>query len=154
MQVTLYNTTSDRRRTNKDLTSMVATYSNVRLKDDTSIINPVFILSGVTNNQFNYLYCPYLHRYYFVENVKYLTGDMLEVSCHVDVLMSFKTDILKHNAYILRQEKKFYNSNQQKNGIFYDSQYPIRSDTYINIIDVGEVCNTDAYYLTVNGGVQ
>lgn len=154
MQVTLYNVTSDKRRTNKPLTNVIGVYSNVNLKQNTSIVNPTFLVSGLTNNQFNYLYCPYFERYYFVKDPVYCKGQLWEIPCHCDVLMSFRDDILAHDAYILRQEKKFFKSNQSKNGIFRDANYPIRADCFIKNIDIGDVANGVNYYLTVNGGVQ
>lgn len=154
MQITLYNVTSDKRRINKPLDNVIGVYSNVKLKENTSVANPVFLVNGLSNNQFNYLYCPYLNRYYFKTDVIYCKGQLWEIHCHTDVLMSFKDDILEHDAYILRQEKKFFKSNQAKNGIFTDANYPVRADCFIKTIDIGDVADGAVYYLTVNGGVQ
>lgn len=157
VNIVLYNTSSDRRRVNKSLQEVV-TISDVSLKEDTSLLNPSFVLtkSKVLTFDFNYLYCEYFKRYYYCDAPILRAGGIIEIPCHVDVLMSFRDDILNHNAYVMRQEKKFFETSkmQSKNGIFYDGDYPIRSDCFIKIIDVGEVCDDSSYYLTVNGGVQ
>lgn len=160
--ITLYNCSSDRRRVMKDLPpdKIVATYT-ASLKEDTSITDPVFTLSAVTSEThvpFNYLYCPYFNRYYFVNNVKYCIGGVLEIYCHVDVLQSFADAIRGHNAYVERCEKKFFTQEQLKvsgkNGIFYDSEYPIRTDIEVLSYPIGQVANGHAFFLTVNGGVS
>lgn len=155
MYVNLYNCTSDKRRVNKNLQVLMYKYQNVTIDDNTSVINPTFILSGldVLSTKFNYLYASELDRYYFVTDIEFLNGGMYAVHCHVDVLETYKDYILAHNAYIVRQEKNFGGGNN-KNGAFFDTQYPIRSDVIVEPIDIGVVGNSYAYYLTVNGGVQ
>ena len=147
MQITLYNVSSDKRRISKPLTNEVGIYGNVHLKENTSIVNPVFLVSGITNNQFNYLYCPYFERCYFVNKVVYCKGQLWEIHCHVDVLMSFDNDILSHSAFIERQE----NASSKE---FYDSSYPVQAKNTCYEVPIGVVGNSFGYYLTVNGGVQ
>ena len=161
MNIQVYNITDDKRTVNKTLSSAITEYINVRLKDDCDLINPIFELSKLqdSNNhvtKINYLYCPYFNRYYFINNVKYIKGGLIELHCHVDVLQSFKSEILSKSAYVTRQEK----TNDKKN-YFYDSNYPIRSDvtTYPlplkdNNGNLAVVGSGNRYYLTVNGGVQ
>ena len=154
MEITVYNTSSDRRRLNKDL-QQVGVIPNVKIKDKTSIIDPVFVVSKslLEGLRYNYCYVADLNRYYFINNIEYDIGGLILLHCHVDVLETYKDYILTHNAYIVRQEKNFGGGNN-KNGAFFDSQYPIRSDVIVEPIDIGVVGNSYAYYLTVNGGVQ
>lgn len=161
MTIGLYTTTSDRRRVRKSLTS-VLDYINAHLKEDTSIIDPVFrvhaeSISGVRLDEFNYLYCSETGRYYFVNDVKLCKGGILEIYCHVDVLYTYRNYILNHNAYVDRSEVEFYKKNQNSNGIFFDNEYPIRTDSYLwteDKLEFGSVANSKSYYLTVNGGVM
>lgn len=139
--------TSDKRRIVKNYTSVVQEYTNVHLKDNTSILDPVFIVTGLPfSRKFNYLFCNDFDRFYFVTDIKYCVGDIMEISCHVDVLESFAFDILSHNAMIERCEEEHFP--------FFDGDFPIRSDGVCGNVDVGVVGNSYAYYLTVNGGVQ
>ena len=161
MIVQLYNCSSDHRRVTKSI-DLVATYNNVDIKENTSIVDPIFKLSKPPDVdslpvQFNYLYCPYLKRYYFVNDVVYCTGGILEIHCHVDVLYTYKDYIYAKKTYIKRSEKEFYkNLRDSSNGIFFDPEYPIRTDSYTwsdASLEFGQVANNKSYYLTVNGGV-
>lgn len=67
MEIDLLNTSSDKRRILKDYDTLV-TYITCHLKENTSVIDPIFILKVASVNDkvlrvFNYVYCPYLHRY-------------------------------------------------------------------------------------------
>lgn len=154
MNITVYNMSDDKRTLNKNLGSAIVTYTGVHLKDDSDLINPIFRLTKLQDNgghitKVNYLYSPFFNRYYFIENVKYCTGGIIELECHVDVLQSFKSEILTKSAYVTRQE----NASEKKN-YFYDSSHPIRSDVTTYPIKIGTVGAGHGYYLTVNGGVQ
>lgn len=162
MEVVLMKSTSDKRRISKNV-STIKTYTGVRLKEDTSVIDPTFVLSGVGEQHgvpvdFNYLYCEYLQRYYFVKDIRYARGGAIEIDCHVDVLMSYSQYIRNHGAYAERSEKEFYKHLDKKgsNGIFFDTEYPIRTDSYVwteKKLEFGCVANLHSYYLTVNGGI-
>lgn len=115
MQITLYNNKSDNRVLNKDITQ-VYELSSVILKDDTELVNPTFILNGSINTaSFNYIYAPSLHRYYYVSNVTY-SQQRLYITCHIDVLMSYKTYLLAKSAILSRSANK-YNTYQIDNDI-------------------------------------
>lgn len=161
MELVLYNCSSDKKRITKNLTE-VKKYETCRLKEDTDIVNPTFIVNKPSRSNvpiqdlemtsFNYIYCSWLKRYYFVNKVRLAKGGFLEIDCHVDVLMTYKDSLYNHNVYVTRCERKFY-SDKSKNGIFYDSSFPIRSDVTVETKELGSVANSFAYFLTVNGGV-
>lgn len=76
------------------------------LKENSSIINPVIMidydLSALPN--VNYLYIPIWNRYYFINDIISIRSALCELHCHVDVLESFKNEILANEAIIYRQE--------------------------------------------------
>lgn len=80
------------------------------LKDPTSIIDPIiriqYSLSSLKNC--NYLTIPEFGRSYFVQNITSLTNNILEVSCHVDVLSSFKNEI-RNNVGIVKRQEQLWN---------------------------------------------
>lgn len=82
------------------------TLQNVVLKDQTSIIEPTFILrdSVVDDIGINYVYAPDFKRYYFIKNISKSPGGMVEVACHVDVLMSHREAINGLVGIVARQE--------------------------------------------------
>lgn len=70
---------------------------NVKLKDGTSVDNPTFILTG---NDFNFNYAKWDDRYYFVNNIVSLHNNLTEVSCELDVLATYKSEILGSTQYV------------------------------------------------------
>lgn len=75
---------------------------SVVLKENTSLIAPTFILSGTTIGNFNYNYCHFDSRYYFIENVTSIANQKLLVECSVDVLATYKTTIGNYSCQIAR----------------------------------------------------
>ena len=162
MNVTLYNVSTDRRGINKNLAGGI-TFIGCQLKHNTSIVNPTFILTKPLSEgdlaNFNYVDCPVLKRKYFIKDIRIIPGNMVEVECHVDVLESFKSQFLERECYIERCEIQ-YNDKNSAMSVFFDSEYPIRSDVNISTITLknngvpGSASSGTGYFVTVNGGVQ
>ena len=95
-----YSMKMDKRYLNKTITQ-ISVMNDCYFKDDTELINPVLILSSFNAVTTNYVYIPDLSRYYYVTGVTYSEG-YYYVALHVDVLMSFKDDILKQRCIIDR----------------------------------------------------
>lgn len=153
VDLTFYNCTSDKRKVDKsnDVTRIYAT--NGYLKEQTDVVHPTFIINKPSNSKwddFNYIYSEYFGRFYFVDKIRVGVGKQLEIDCTCDVLMSYRTDILKRSCVIARQETNFAG----QTGIFTDSQYPIRSDRKVRKKAIGQVTTSYGYYVTVNGGVS
>lgn len=81
---------SKRRNSTKQPTS--GTTATVYLKDDTSILNPVFDCTGLPMNT-NYIYCSDFGRYYFVDDITRAGKDRLLIKCSLDVLATYKSQI-------------------------------------------------------------
>lgn len=77
-------------------TELSATF-DVVLKDGTSITNPTFILSAET---FPYNYCKWGSDYFYVVDVVHLKNNLFAVSCTIDVLATFKSDITSTTAFV------------------------------------------------------
>ena len=70
-----------------------------RLKEPCSMQSPIFQVQGLTKGQlFNY--CQFDSRYYWVDDVVYLTNNIQEVHCHLDPLATYKTAIENTYAYV------------------------------------------------------
>lgn len=121
MNVTAYFTTEDKRKLNKTLT-LVVELTNVNLLQGTSKLTPVFILDGVLDKEINYIYVPDFKRYYFVNDIRILNGQLTELTCNVDVLMSFKSDILN-------VEGTFVRAPSNNNALLNDTFIPIQCNT-------------------------
>ena len=106
MDIILYNTTDDNRKLNKALTA-IKTIS-VRLKDDTDIMHPVIELDGANlPPTANYCYIATFNRYYYINQQGIKIGRDLVLTLSVDVLMSFKAQILTSTVVAARSSKNF-----------------------------------------------
>ena len=146
MNINLYRNRSDNRVINKDIT-LISTYNNVHLKDDTDLANPVFIfdpsfnLSGV-----NYLFAPTLNRYYYIENVT-LSQQRQLVSCRVDVLMTYKTYLLAKSCILGRSTSKF-------NTYQVDTDIPQDNENNITTLPFPHGFEGESLVLIVAGGAN
>lgn len=67
------------------------------LKENTSLENPHFILSGIN---FSINYIKWENRYYFINDIFSLKNNLIEISCSEDVLATYKTDIINMTAFV------------------------------------------------------
>ena len=113
MQIKLYNTTDDNIKVDKLLSDEVV--YNIKLKAETSIIEPTIILQTKNHITSNYAYIEHFNRYYYIENIVVYPNNIYNISLRCDVLMSYKDDILNSYAYIEQQTQvnEYYNSDYQ-----------------------------------------
>lgn len=74
------------------------------LRTPSSIIDPVITIERSTPTGFNYVQIPDFNRFYYVRNIVSEANNLVAISMHVDVLMSFSSQIRQCNAIIRRQE--------------------------------------------------
>lgn len=108
MDIKLYKNHSEKNKINKSLTGEVE-YSGT-LRDETSVINPVVMIHATNLSLFNYAYISEFHRYYFIRDIVSVRNGLWRVSMSVDVLMSFKNDILDLNVILSDTETTGQNS--------------------------------------------
>lgn len=150
-----YNVPSDRNKIGKNLDTLTATTSIV-LKDGCSILNPTIIVkmeNYIFNSNYFHLGNELLtgnvfNRYYFISDLRIIEG-MAYVDGEVDVLETYKNEILSKKCVVTRQQHKYFADGQ---GIFYDCLYPVRSDVQVTTMKIGVCTNGAGYYLTTNGG--
>lgn len=75
----------------------------IRLKDFFNVVTPTIEVLEWGKEK-NFLYIPALKRYYFIRNYTILTREVAELSLEVDVLESWKEDILKQVIRVKRME--------------------------------------------------
>lgn len=103
MELKLYHTLDNENVINKTLT-LIHTMK-IKLKDTVSITNPILILSevpGVNYFRCNYCYLSEFNRYYFIRDIELMSTKNYKLQLEVDVLESFKEDILNSDAQIKR----------------------------------------------------
>lgn len=136
MTAILYNNISDNREINKNITEISTI--DLTLYLDTNVLNPVFKVKTFNNNG-NYLYVPALNRYYYINNYT-LSNQCVYLHCSVDVLMSYKTDILNATCLISRAEND-YNDN------IVDTLAPITGNTVYTVKNFGENIKTTEHFI-------
>lgn len=122
-EIILQKNNSENININKDI-SNILTLSGT-LKNQTSIINPSIIIEANLANitTCNYLTIPSFNRSYFISNIESLRNNLVEISAHVDVISSFKSEILANTAIVKRQENNW--NLYIDDGIFKTYQNPI-----------------------------
>lgn len=125
MKITLYNTTSENNRLNKNLTKILD-IENAKVMNTSNLLNlQIFIKRDLVSdfNKINYLYIDSYKRYYFVDVT--IENGFLVLNCSIDVLMTYKNAILNLTATVTRNENL-------KNGYLEDKNYNIMA--YENIV--------------------
>lgn len=142
MQATFYTNFSKRLNSTKRPETGTGTDITMTLKEPTSIIKPVFILTGYN---LSYNYVKWGNRYYFVDDIVIVHNNIAEYHCHVDVLASFKASIGNSTQYILRSSRAY-------NGFINDSIYPTRADCTVNSTLFDQLECFESTHITLNTG--
>lgn len=85
------------KRKNSTLQGSVNDPFSVVLKNPTSLHTPTFTISA---ESFNYNYAKWDDRYYFVTDIVAKNNNLYEVSCELDVLATFKSEILASTQFV------------------------------------------------------
>lgn len=80
------------------------TSKTVRLKDNCSVINPVFLLTGY-NLADNYV--QWGSRYYFIDDIVIVGNELAEYHCSTDVMATYKSDITASSQYVARAASQY-----------------------------------------------
>lgn len=103
MEVIFYYNASDDRVINKNLVPSSGKKFDGIPRDLVSVMTPVIRFENDGILRYNYAYIPELQRYYsIVDRTAYREG-VWDVSFAVDVLMSFRADILNLNVIVDKQ---------------------------------------------------
>lgn len=105
--IVIQNNRSEQNKLDKTLTTITTLTGT--LKTETSIIDPVIIVEGALSDLKTCNYCTISEfgRSYFVNNIKSIRNNLIELTCHVDVLTTYKTAIRNNMAICKRQENNW-----------------------------------------------
>lgn len=108
--IVLYKNSSPVNKVTKDLSSAITTVTGV-LRDGASVVDPVILLDIATPaniiSSANYAYIAAFGRYYFITDIVSNPNELWTVSMHVDVLMTYQTQIRAQNAIVARQQSQY-----------------------------------------------
>lgn len=102
MQITVYSGFSKRLNSTKQPTG--GTTIDCVLKSPTSVVKPTF---RITDFNLAWNYVLWGSRYYFVDDIVILTNDIAEISCSLDVLATYKTQIGNDREYVTRAASQY-----------------------------------------------
>ena len=148
MTIKVYQNKSEMTKVSKNI-KKIAAYTGDFRDRKCSVVDPkiLFEATNPPDDLVNYMYIPEFNRYYFVYTIDNIRKNLWLITGHVDVLMSFKTDIKSSTQLVARQENR-------KNNYLVDSSLPIGVKRQFNCIEFGDAFVENPYYiLTVMGGV-
>lgn len=125
----LYKNKSENNDLNKVLTdeTVIQGYSRTPVE----ILTPQIDLAGIEVNTFNYCYVNELKRYYYIENMTLSPNGVTRLSMRVDVLMSYKEDILASSGVITKSN----NFNPYTGDYNVESRYTLTKHDFENNFD-------------------
>lgn len=96
IRITLYENFIKKRNSTKQ--PIPGIESDVSFKNNTSIISPTFIISGI--NTLNITEVKWDNRFYFVNNKVFVNSNICELNCELDLLATYKSDILNTTQFV------------------------------------------------------
>lgn len=146
MILKLQTNSSPKNALTKELTDIII-LSNVILKDQTDLIDPVFIVSTPDIEDIaaaNYMQCDAFGRYYFITDIKSVRAGVYEITGHVDVLMTYAAQIKAQTAIVSRQAEKW-------NLYLNDGIFKVYQNTAVATAEFPTGFSTYQYILAVAG---
>ena len=144
MNVTLYKNTSEKAKVGKNLTS--DSVHTGTLREGCEVVNPTIIVEGDNLSDFNYMYIPEFHRYYFLTGITSIKKGLWQIDGHCDVLETYQTQIKAQKAVVERQEQKYNLYLSDPDWKVYRNKQVLTRTFPSGFLDTG------IYYLTVVGG--
>lgn len=131
------------KRRNSTLQPTLSTSFDVLLKTPTSLHTPTFTINA---SAFDFNYLKWDDRYYFVTDVVARNNNLWDVSAVIDVLATYKSDILASTQYVSY-------SSEQGNAWLADTRIPVLRSTLAskNTTPTGVLSRIGCYVLSVVG---
>ena len=144
MIIKLFNTSDSNNTINKTLTN--ETEFSIKFKSQADIIHPVVKLQSEVPILFNYGYIADFKRYYFINNVVIEPNGIYRLELNVDVLESFKDDILNCYGYIKQSNNinGYYNAG-------YESEERKETEIFKGNVTVANIENPTLIVTTIGG---
>ena len=106
------------KKENSTLRPSGGTTIDVKLKDGTDLISPVFILNYGSTPTWTEVF--FEGRYYFINSIESVRNDLWAISCRVDALATYKDVIGAQTLYVVRSSNRF-------DGAIIDTTYPAKT---------------------------
>lgn len=133
MNVILYQFNGRKNEINKTLVELEQT--EIFLKKELQNVNDISFDVVNVNRDFtaNYCYIPQFKRYYFVNNIVIVNNSVMRLNCHVDLLQTYKENILECSATVTETTDNYNNNfaTTEKSNDFKSKKIEIETD-FIN----------------------
>lgn len=138
MATVSFGTFTKKRNSTKQPQSL-SDQKTVTLKESCSQDRPVFICTG---NNFNYNYCMWDSKYYFIDEIISLKNNLIEIHCIMDPLATYKTEILASTQYVSY-------SSQSGGSWLPDTRIPVLKSTQTSrsSASLASLFNTTGFYV-------
>ena len=144
MQIKFYYNSSEKNKINKSISRELTMDGNLR--DECSVINPTILVEHSNLSNYNYVYIPEFKRYYFITEMTIVRNNLWRISLKVDVLESFKFNILNLSCIVDKQQ------NQSYNNYIDDGSYINRADSYVEIANYPNGFNSSGEFILITAG--
>ena len=144
MEIDFYKNISEKNKIGKKLLNKLTLNGNLR--EESSVINPTILVEHNNLSVYNYAYIPDFKRYYFVSEITSVRNGLWRASLKVDVLESFKKDILNLSCIVDKQQ------NQSYNNYIDDGSYINRADSFVEIANYQNGFNSSGEFILITAG--
>ena len=135
-----------RRNSTKVPTNQLSDTRTVTLKDTTSQDRPTFIVTG---NNFNYNYCEWDNKYYFIEDIESLRNNEIAIHCILDPLATYKNYIKASTQFVS------YSSSEAAQSYLMDTRIPVLKDASVDVRNAAiTVLDADGKYILSTVGKE
>ena len=141
MTITLYQMSCEKNRIDKSGYITPQALIQGTLKTSTSILTPSIDINLPDFLQFNYAYIPSFERYYFLVDMISVKNDLWNIRLKVDVLFSYKDEILTNKGLVKKCEDKYYINQMLDN-----SEVVVQKDIDVEIIEYPNNSGIDSTY--------
>ena len=116
----------------------------VTLKETTSQDQPTFIVTG---NNFNYNYCEWDGKYYFINEIESLRNNEIAIHCILDPLATYKSYIKASTQFVS------YSSSEAVQSYLVDTRIPVLKDASVDVRSSSiSVLDADGRYILATVG--
>lgn len=146
MNIALFKNLSDRNRITKTIRGGIG-FSGT-LREESNVISPTITIETDENlSEFNYAYITEFGRYYYIEEMTVVRHNLWQLSLAVDVLMSFRSDLVNVIGIVDKQENT-------RNGSPYidDNSLVVSSERFTQTISFPAGFSATPYYILATAG--
>lgn len=144
MNITFYNNKSPKNKIGKILINAYSITGTLR--NETSTTSFQFLVEITDVNAYNYIYVSEFNRYYFITNVVSVRTNLWLITAEIDVLESFKNEILQLNVILANTEN--VGSKNYRRGECWDVLVKEKTD----IVNFSNGLSTNGEFILITAG--